>query len=441
LVIGGGWAGLTAARELTKAGWQVAVFEEKPWLGGRAMSLRHPQTGMITDNGVHVLLGCCRRVRNWLEVLGAEDAVVFQPTLTVPVWADGRWVTFRGARWSGVLHLLPALLGYRHLSVGERWQALRLGRRMLSVSAERVDGMSFEMWLKQYGQNARSIERLWQIITVAILNAPIDEVSAGQALAAFQRGILPGYGFARLGFFTRPLQQLAERARCWLVQHRVAFHLGHRVNQVIEAGGKVRGLVLDDGRTIDGDVVVVAVPPRRLARLLPEQWRRHAFFAPAWTLDDSPIVNICLRYDRPVMNVVAVARATGLAQFVVNRSRLWGEAGHERQDIVVSVSAAARLRTWPAHRLLAQATQELAEMWPSAAGARILASQVIWQRHATFWARPGSGASRLGSVTPLKGLVLAGDWTQTGWPASLESAVVSGEAAAWSALHEWESTG
>lgn len=432
LIIGAGWAGLAAAWHLCRRGVPVTVVEARHYPGGRAFSFQDDATGLWLDNGHHVLLGCCTAMRNLLTQIGERDAMALH-RLDVPVFWAGRWERIASRPWPGPLHLLPALARYGPLSRRERVAAIRLGAALARVRQPKaLDGESFAAWLRRHGQSPAAIGRLWDLVGVSVLNAHADAVSAGQAIAAFRLGVVAGWQAAQLGLFQKPLGTLGERMASALKARGVAFRFGQPVHRLVGRQGRVIGIEVGE-ETIRADAVIAAVPPRALARLLEsapggadaERTRRAAM-----ELSTSPIVNVYLLYDRPVMAGLLFAAVDRLSQFVFNRGRLMGPGSEwDGRWLVVSVSAAQTVRDRRGDLVRAVAG-EMAEMLPRAGTAHLVRGREIWQPDATFWARPGTWDLRRAGGRVAPGLIAAGDWTDTGWPASLESAVRSGQAAA-----------
>lgn len=424
VVVGGGWAGLSAAWTLARAGWTVVLVEQRPMLGGRAFSFWDARAGRVLDNGQHVLLGACTAVRDWLQSLGLEAAIRFEPRLDLPVFAAGTWGRLYSGPWPGGLHLLAALARYRLLTPRER---LALGRAARALGRPAPDAQSFRTWLRDRGQSPRAVERFWELVVTAVLNSRTEEASAALAVQAFRLGLLRGPEPARLGFFRWPLGEVARRIGEALQHAGVRIRLGTAARAVRPVGASAVEVVLDDGTAVEADAAVLAVPPDRLAPLVGADRAVSRWQALSW----SPIVNVYLLYDRPVDAPPVFALADGQGAFVFDRDHLLG-APRDRSDRLLAVSLSAA-RGWvgrPAARLVAAVAGDVARALPGAKAARLVHWRVVWQPRATFWGRPGCETVRPVDPRWHPAVVVAGDWTGTGWPASLESAVRSGQAAA-----------
>ena len=437
VVIGAGWSGLAAAlrlSELVQGTDSVILLERKHYAGGRAFSFRDAVTGRTLDNGQHVLLGCCDEVKGFLSKIGMEEAVEFQPLLKIPVVYEGHWSNLTSVRLPGSLHLLPTLMGYRHLTIKDRVRALAMAGAFRVPSA-RLDDVSYADWLTSHGQSEQSIQRLWDLVGVSVLNTRAQEASAKQAVNAFRTGVVNGWRAARMGNFRVPLGTIGARALAVLRERSVSVQLGAPVSRLLITDQRVTGVMHQDGTRIKADVVVCALPPDALLKIMPDEARTMGYFSELEQLAWSPIVNVYLLYDRPLLDGEMAAFAEGIAQFVFNRGRLLADAELDGRLLVVSVSAANAVRTWSADQLVQAVDAELRRNFVRSKHAQVLAARTVWQPQATLLQAVGTGRLRRGSKTPIAGLWLAGDWTDTGWPASLEGAVRSGLTAAAQAFN------
>ncbi len=427
VVVGGGVAGTSAAVDLADAGWQVTLLEARPRLGGAAYSFE--RDGLPVDTGQHVLLRCYTGYRELVARMGLADAIAPEP-LDIPVLAPGRRPVRlrRGRRGPAPVHLLPALARYGALSLPERLSAIRAAAalRTLDLADPRLDAESFGTWLRRHGQGPRALDRLWGLVTVAALNTGVETASLALAAQVFRTGLLDAVDAGDVAVPGLPLSRLHhDGASALLTRLGVAVHAGCRVREVAPDPAGGAGLVVrtGDGETV-ADAVVLAVPHDQAARLVPA---RACPDREAWAgLGASAIVNVHLRYDRPVTDLAYAAVLGTAAQWVFDRT---ATAGGEGQYLVVSLSAADDLVDVPSAELCRQQEDALAAVLPGTAGARVVDRFVTRERRATFRQGPGTAALRPAPATRLPGLVLAGAWTGTGWPDTLEGAVRSGRAA------------
>jgi squalene-associated FAD-dependent desaturase len=421
VVVGGGVSGIVAALDLAATGASVTLVEVRPRLGGAAYSVR--RDGLWLDNGQHVFLRCCPAYRGLLATLGSESLVELQPRLDIPVLAPGRppaRLRRSGAR--PPLHLAGALLRYSHLSLRERISA---GRAALALGRQPLDdSRTLGDWLTEHGQSERAIATLWDLIALPTLNLPAAEASLALGAFVFQQGLLADAAAGDIGLHRAPLQQvIGDPAADALKSAGVTVHLRWPAQGVTAIGG--RFAVVGADSWIGADAVVVAVPHDRAAGLLPAEALRGA----AWpgALESSPIVNLHLVYDRRIVEHRFAAGVDTPVQYIFDRTPPdWTD----RQYLAVSLSGARTEMAMSTAALRDRYTAAITELLPGARDARLESFSATKEHAATFSAVPGTAALRPAPATALEGLVLAGAWTATGWPATLESAAMSGHAAA-----------
>lgn len=440
IVIGGGLAGISAALRCAREGAEVTLLEARGRLGGAAYSFT--RDGLTVDNGQHVFLRCCSAYRELLRELDAEQMVTLQPRLEVPVLAPGgRCGWLRRSGLPAPLHLAATLLHYPYLGIRERlalaWAMQRL--RAVDVDDPANDALSFGDWLRRQRQSRRAVEALWELIVRPTVNLTVADASLAQAAQVFQVGLLTDAAAGDIGWAAVPLGAIHDvRARAALAAAGVDVRLrstAQSIRRRVVAGGPRAGRTsfavdASDGFSGVADAVVLALPPTPAAQLLPSQPR----LAPDWPqrLGSSPIVNLHVVYDRRVLEHPFAASVDSPVQWVFDRSASSGLK--EGQYLAVSLSAADDELHATAEDLRARYQPALAELLPAAAAAEVREFFVTREHSATFRAAPGARAWRLGTQTDVAGLTLAGAWTDTGWPATMEGAVRSGRSAARAAL-------
>ncbi|MCX4768370.1 hydroxysqualene dehydroxylase HpnE [Streptomyces sp. NBC_01260] len=436
VVIGGGLAGITSALRLADAGLDVTLLEGRPRLGGLAFSFRRGE--LTVDNGQHVYLRCCTAYRWFLDRVDGARLAPLQNRLDVPVLDVGRPSGPRLGRLrrNGLpvpFHLAAGLAGYPHLSLAERAgvgrAALALGR--LDPDDPALDDIDFGSWLARHGQSPRTIEALWDLVGVATLNATAPNSSLALAAKVFKTGLLSDPGAADIGWASVPLGDIHDT-----LSRKALDSAGVRTELRTKAGALSRG---DDGRwvvdtgaeRIEADTVVLAVPQHETHDLLPEG----ALDAPERLLEigSSPILNVHVVYDRKVLRRPFFTALGSPVQWVFDRTEASGLTG-PGQYLAVSQSAADEEIDLPVAELRARYLPELERLLPAARSAGIRDFFVTRERTATFAPAPGVGRLRPGTRTAAPGLFLAGAWTATGWPATMEGAVRSGAGAADAAL-------
>ncbi|MDH6109164.1 squalene-associated FAD-dependent desaturase [Kitasatospora sp. MAP12-15] len=444
VVVGGGLAGLTAALRLAEAGLRVTLLESRPRLGGLAFSFRRGE--LVVDNGQHVFLRCCTAYRGLIERLGAGAQVAIQPRLDVPVLAvvggRQRLGRLRRAALPVPLHLAASLATYPHLSAPDRLRVVRgaLALQRLDLADPALDATSFGDWLRAHGQNARTIEALWDLVGIATLNARADQVSLALAAMVFKTGLLSDPGASDIGIAAVPLGAVHhDAALAELARAEVKVLLRSKaveLKTVSTEEGPQHAVRLEGGELLTADVVVLAGAQDAAAALLPADAIEGQ--ARLTELGTAPILNVHVVYDRQVLRRPFFAALGSPVQWVFDRTAHSGLAQTRpgAQYLALSQSAVHDEIELPVAELRARYLPELERLLPAARGAEVLDFFVTRERTATFDPAPGTAALRPSARTRVPGLLLAGSWTATGWPATMESAVRSGHAAADAALAE-----
>jgi squalene-associated FAD-dependent desaturase len=456
VVVGGGLAGITAALDCAEGGARVTLVEVRRRLGGAAYSFQ--REGLEMDNGQHVFLRCCGAYRALLRRLGSEQRVSVQPRLEIPVLKPGaRTVRLRRGALPAPFQLAGTLLRYRHLSLPERLAAARAALALMRLRP--VDGgldeQTFGAWLTDHGQGPRAIAALWDLIALPTLNLPAAQASLELGAFVFRTGLLSGADAGDIGFHVGTLgETIGVPAEAALRRAGVEVVLGWRAERLLrtaaglelhgrggattadaqeepsEPGDGAAGAAAgDDG--LSAEAVIVAVPHTRAAALLqpllPELAGRLG------GLGSSPIVNLHVVYDRPVCEEPFAAGVDTPVQYLFDRSAAAG-APAGSQYLAVSLSGAEREMGMSVDALREFYLPALEQLLPRARHANVECFLATREHAATFRAAPGVQQLRPAAQTAIPGLVLAGAWTATGWPATLEGAVLSGHAAAESAL-------
>jgi squalene-associated FAD-dependent desaturase len=431
VVIGGGLAGITAALDCAAGGADVTLLESRGRLGGAAYTFE--RDGLSVDNGQHVFLRCCTNYLALVERLGATRHVELQPRLSIPVLAPGgriTWLTRDPV--PAPLHLARSLLANRYLSALERVSVAVTMQLLKRVDPDdpAADARSFGDWLSQHRQTANAVEVIWELVAKPTLNLSVADTSLAQAAYVFQKGLLGDAASGDVGYTKVPLGEVHDvAARAALERAGVTVRLRAGA-QRIDRDGEAFGVALSGQPAESADAVVVAVPPQRAKQILPPE----AGLADSRleALGSSPIVNLHIIYDRQVMGVDFAAAVYSPVQWIFDRTRASGLGSG--QYIAMSLSAADEELERTATELRERFLPALARVLPAAAGASVENFFVTREHAATFRAAPGSRRLRPGPVTGVGGLSLAGAWTDTGWPATMEGAVASGHSAATETL-------
>jgi squalene-associated FAD-dependent desaturase len=441
VVVGGGLAGITAAIALRESGIGVTLLEARPRLGGATCSFS--RDGLTIDNGQHVFLRCCSAYRGLLARLGVTGSAAIQDRFDVTVLSPRGTARLRRTSLPGPLQLGRALAGYALLSPAERLGVARaaLAMRFLRPGKPGLDSARLGDWLAARGQGEHARRTLWDLFVVSTLNIAADDANLALAATVVKMALLGARDAADIGVPAIPLGELHGTAAARLLRQLGAeVRLGTSAVAVTPVPGG--GLTVQAASGADraqsslpADGVVIAVPPGPAARLLPAA-AGHA----GWTgLGSSPIVNVHVIYDRRVTRLPFAAAVDSPVQWVFDKTASSGLAaspgGPGGQYLAVSLSAADDYIDVPAARLREQFVPALGELFPAAREARISDFFVTRERQATFRQAPGCGQLRPAAATGLPGLVLAGAWTDTGWPDTMEGAVRSGLNAALELRH------
>ncbi len=430
IVVGGGVAGIAAALDCADGGAAVTLLEVRPRLGGAAYSFE--REGLLLDNGQHVFLRCCSAYRGLLERLGSSDRVFMQSRLEIPVISPGRSpFVLRRARLPAPLHLAGALARYPHITRRARLRAMLAARALArlqpssALEMERSHGATLGSWLAEHGQSPDAIAMLWDLIALPTLNARAEHASLALGAFVLKTGLLERNDAGDIGFHAHPLSEILGRPALRVLRESgVEVRLSWRAEQIVadDSGFQVRS----NGFVLDADAVVLAVPHARASTLLENALGPVA--SGYAEIASSPIVNLHVVYDRRVCDVEFAAGVRTPVQYVFDRSAAVGL--NEGQYLAVSVSAADEEMDMSSEQLRERYLHGLAELFPRAREANVRLFAISREHAATFAALPGVGAKRPGPRTSVQGLALAGAWTDTGWPATLEGAVRSGHAAA-----------
>ena len=442
VVVGGGLAGMASALELVRAGCEVALVERRPFLGGRAFSFRDPETGAVIDNGQHVLVGACRRLQAFLAAIDSPpDAFARQRALSVPIVdGRGRRATLAAAPLPAPLHLVPAMFGYRHLSLGERLRVARDVRTLTQLSDRSpLEDIPLGAWLEGRGASPAAVERFWEPLVTPALNMTVREANVPLTGFFLERAL---WGGRTEGAIWLPRTGLSEAigqpGLAALEAVGVTVRLGERVQSIAIENGRAVGIELSGGEVLDADDVVCALPPREADGLLaphgadpePACETRPKYAA----VGAAPIVNAYLWYDRQVPESAFTGTFGSQLQWVFDRERLLGAERSRGHCLGISLSAADEWIDLPKDTIAELLDAAVERVFPRRRGARLEASAVVKEPRATFRADAGCAKRRPGPRGPAAGLWLAGDWTDTGWPATMEGAVRSGERAAAAVL-------
>ncbi len=430
-VVGGGLAGLAAAVRLAEQGLHVELFETRPRLGGRAASFRDPQSGELVDLCQHVSMGCCEALADLCRRTGLTDCFGRHRRLHF-FGPDGTRCDFAAASWlPAPLHLLPAMLRLKYLCLRDRLGIARAMFRLARAEPGKVDETTTAgAWLRAQGQSEAAIAGFWSVVLRSALAETAQRASFAAASKVFVDGFLGSRRGYELELPTMPLAELFDhRLGGWLAEHGVTVHRACRVRRIDGDGRQAAGLVLADGTRREFDFFVLAVPWHKVSKLLAAP-----ILAAIPSLGDLsqippvPITAIHLWLDRPISDLPHAVLVGRLSQWVFCGQQIARQARPLHCQVVISGSGELNRRR--REEVVAQVRSELEAIWPAARAAQLVRWRMVTEPAAVFSMRPGIQRLRPPQQTPIANLALAGDWTATGWPATMEGAVRSGYAAA-----------
>ena len=443
VIVGGGLAGLAAAVALTARGFPCTIIESRPRLGGRASSFHDSTTDTDIDNCQHVTLGCCTNFRHFCQTTGIAEFFRREPALYF-IGPSGRADRFAAGSLPAPLHLTGAFAHLSYLSWKDKYSLATALRSLARPVSERDESESFAKWLVRHGQSQRVIDRFWFVVLVSALSESLERISVSHARKVFVDAFLAHRDGWYVDVPNVPLEVLyGGRLTDWLTSRGTTIRLLTSAEEVELENDRVTGIRLGSNEIIAGDEFVVALPFFRVLSVLPESLVTHADLQGIKQLEPAPISSIHLWFDRPITDLPHAVLVDRLCQWVFNRTankavqiRQGSETNLTEIPLVdayyyqIVISASHDLEELKKDEIQQQVLKELTQVWPIVAEAKLLHSRQVTEHRAVFSPVPGVDALRPAQQSPVANLQLAGDWTRTGWPATMEGAVRSGYLAA-----------
>jgi hydroxysqualene dehydroxylase len=445
LIIGGGFAGLTAGVALSKAGRRVRLLEQRPNLGGRAYSFRDSRTGAVVDNGQHIVMGCYHATLDFLEEIGTTDSIRFQPRLAVQFLDRlGRLTALRCPGLPAPWHLLAGVLVSNSFDLRQKFEVLRLEYRWRR-GRNGFERQTVDEWLQSLGQSETLRRNFWDLLCIAALNEDPRIASAVLFERVLRLALFSSPTDSRIGLPCTGLSDCYTRAAAAFIAARGGrVETSRSATELLISGGETsrqpgtpnpkprfacEGVRLADGEVIQARTILSTVPCFHLGRMLPPHLL--PFFPAVTALRPAPIISINLWFDRPVTDVDFVGLRGTTLQWLFNKGKILGST---EGYVSLVISGAHQHIHRSREELLALALRELGDLLPVVRQARLAHSIIIKERFATFSPRSDIEGMRPPSTTLVRGFYLAGDWTATGLPATIEGAVKSGYTAAQAIL-------
>lgn len=431
VVIGGGFAGLAAAVDLAARGRRVLVLERRAFLGGRAYSFIDRTTGDTVDNGQHLMMGCYHHTLDFLRKINALDKIKFQlhPRVDFLSETEGQ-ASFKCPPLPAPLHLLAGLSRLKTIGWGDRVRALRVGLALRTMNGDRarLADITVREWLDELGQSKRIQQRFWDLIALATLNETPDRASADMFARVIEQGFLHSRQDSTMVIARVGLSEMyTEQARAFIEARGGEVRVNATVERIEFEGGRAKSLLLRGGERIEPSAVISAVPYFALKTMIaPDTAASAECFRGLEQFKSTPIVSINLWYDESVTDLEFVGLLDSPVEWVFNRNAISGVRGR-RQHLALVISGAHEAAKMPKEKLTAIAVNEMNRFFPAARRQAPTHSFVIREHTATISHTVGISRLRPAQRTPFTNFFLAGDWTATGLPATIEGAVWSGQ--------------
>jgi squalene-associated FAD-dependent desaturase len=442
IVIGGGLAGLSTGVALAEAGWRVRLFEQRPFLGGRATSYVLPD-GEHVDNCQHVTLGCCTNLEDFYRRIGSAGKIKFFDRLLFQD-PQGRTGEMQAGMLPAPFHMTGSFAGFAPLTLADKRSIAMAMLDILRGKGHTADldepgGISMLEWLKRRKQTPGAIERFWRVVLVSALDEELDRTDARFGVDVFWKGFLSNRTGYRMGVPSVPLAELYDGCKTEIEKRGGEVNLRMPVRAIHVENGGVTAVEFDGGRRESADAYVFALPHPAVAELANEEMKRlEPRLGELDKIGVAPITGVHFWFDREVMKEPFVTLLETTTQWIFNKTALYGPsngAGKEKgQYLQLVISASYDLLQMPRQEIIDLCLKEVQLALPATKDAKLLKATVIKEAAATFSPQPGVDRWRPTQETQIRGMFLAGDWTATGWPATMEGAVRSGYLAAEAVL-------
>ncbi|MBI1870988.1 MAG: FAD-dependent oxidoreductase [Chlamydiae bacterium] len=432
-VIGGGLSGLSTATRLAEKGLRVSVFEKRNTLGGRASSTWDPETHELIDNCQHVLLSSSTQLIDFYRRLQIESKITFHDEFLF-IEPGGQTSKLTPSKWPFPFHLLPSFFNLKFLAPKDKWAILKALILMAFTSKRQLTylhSISFLDWLKQHHQTNLAIERFWRVIVVSALNEDLKRVSAYYAFKIFRETFLKNKTGHQMGIPNVPLSEIYSKPVIEYLERchgKVFFQ--KKAEKINIENNRVKEIIFKDGSVVQSDFYVLALPFYELLEILPRQVIEQNNLDPLRNLESSPITGIHLFFEEPITEIESAMLLDRKIQWVFNKTRNFKKWVGKGQYLQLVISASREFIPLSKKEVLELVMKELEEFFPKARKVKLKRAIVFKELYATFSPTPQCDTFRPEQKTKIANLWMVGDWTKTDWPATMESAVLSGNLAA-----------
>jgi zeta-carotene desaturase len=431
MVVGGGVAGISAACALADAGFRVMLLERRGYLGGRAASYFHPGTGEVIDNCQHVLFGCCTNLLNLYRKLGVEDRIFWDSRMTL-MEPGGRRSVLKPSKLPAPMHGLPAILRAKCFSAADK-ASLLWAMGIMILSRRPKPGRSLQSWLDAHLQTTGAQRRFWELVIASALNASMDQIDLAYAQKVIRELFLNSPAAGAMGMSRVPLSDLYAGTAEYLETRRGRLLHGQNVTAAQWDENTRRWSISCEGETLQAEHLVLALPFEAMAKLLPQMPQCEATQNLQSRLNELmhwPICSVHLWFDREITELDHAVLLDREIHWMYHKSRWQPSRTGDGSYVELVISATREFAALGRQQAIDRATEQLAEFFPAVKTARVVKSALVKEVRATFGVPPGIDAIRPDAISPWPQCFLAGDWVQTGWPATMEGAARSGYLAA-----------
>ena len=425
IIIGGGIAGIYTAILLQEKGYIVSLIEQRKFLGGRTYSVKKSLQSQY-DNGQHLLMGCYQNLLQFFKKIGSLSKINFQDSFSVKIIdKTGTTGIIRDTKFLPFgLMLLISILKYPYIGFQEKLSVIFTLVKMKFINRKKpkYQSFSFSEWLEDNGQSKNVIEKFWDLVILPTLNDHVSNVSADMGFMVFQESVLRGNRYVKLGFPKGTLDEVIAIPGSKFIENNGGnIYLGNSVIKLLYEDNKISTVELRDGTKLSADIIISAIPSNSLYNILPDELQSHKSFSILPKIEHASIVNIHIWLNTKIMNDQFINIIDSPLQWIFNKSL----QDNKYQALDISISDSKNLLQKTTAEIIDLVFSELKDIFPGFNINFVEKYKIIKERKATFRCTPNSKKYRLTNISPVDNLYIAGDWVDTGWPSTMESAALS----------------